>query len=136
MIFGHHQNWGPHMAGKKLIMVIDDDPDILASLKAVLEGEGFIVSTQMSAQEGIDSLTTITPDLILCDMMMERIDAGTRVADEIKLNHPSIPIYLLSSIGNATASNVSIEQLGFDGVFQKPVSPESLVSSIRKHLKL
>ncbi len=124
------------MAGKKLIMVIDDDPDILASLKAVLEGEGFIVSTQMSAQEGINALTTITPDLILCDMMMERIDAGTRVADEIKLNHPSIPIYLLSSIGKATASNVSIEQLGFDGVFQKPVSMDNLLSSIRKHLKM
>ncbi len=124
------------MAHKKLIMLIDDDPDILASLKAILEGEGFIVSTQMSAREGIDALTTITPDLILCDMMMERIDAGTRVADEIKFNHPSIPIYLISSIGNATASNTGIEQLGFDGVFQKPVSPDSLVSAIRKKLKI
>ncbi len=123
------------MAGRKLIMVIDDDPDILSSLMAVLEGEGFIVSTQLSAREGINALATITPDLILCDMMMERIDSGTRVADEIKLNHPSIPIYLLSSIGNATAANVSIEQLGFDGVFQKPVSPEALVASIRKTLE-
>lgn len=122
------------MSGRKLIMVIDDDPDILSSTKAVLEGEGFIVSTQMSAQEGINALTTITPDLIVCDMMMERIDAGTRVADEIKLNHPSIPIYLLSSIGNATAANVSIEQLGFDGVLQKPVSPELLVSTIKNRL--
>ncbi|HPV97614.1 MAG TPA: response regulator [Spirochaetota bacterium] len=123
------------MAGRKLIMVIDDDPDILSSLRAVLEGEGFIVSTQLSAREGINALATITPDLILCDMMMERIDSGTRVADEIKLNHPSIPIYLLSSIGNATAANVSIEQLGFDGAFQKPVSPEALVASIRKTLE-
>lgn len=123
------------MAGRKLIMVIDDDPDILSSLRAVLEGEGFIVSPQLSAREGINALATITPDLILCDMMMERIDSGTRVADEIKLNHPSIPIYLLSSIGNATAANVSIEQLGFDGVFQKPVSPEALVASIRKTLE-
>jgi len=123
------------MAGRKLIMVIDDDPDILSSLRAVLEGEGFIVSTQLSAREGINALATITPDLILCDMMMERIDSGTRVADEIKLNHPSIPIYLLSSIGNATAANVSIEQLVFDGVFQKPVSPEALVASIRKTLE-
>ena len=82
------------MAGKKLIMVIDDDPDILASIMAVLEAEGYIVSTQMSAQEGISAFATITPDLVICDMMMERIDAGTRVADEIKLNHPSIPVYL------------------------------------------
>lgn len=123
------------MAGKKLIMVIDDDPDILASIMAVLEAEGYIVSTQMSAQEGISAFATITPDLVICDMMMERIDAGTRVADEIKLNHPSIPVYLLSSIGNATAANVNIEQLGFDGVFQKPVSPKLLISTIKNRLK-
>ena len=124
------------MTGKKLIMVIDDDPDILASLKAVLEGEGFIVSTQMSAQEGIDSLTTITPDLILCDMMMERIDAGSKVAEEIKKSGTAVPVYLLSSIGAATASNVEIDRLGFDGVFQKPVAPAHLVSTIKKALKI
>ncbi len=124
------------MANKKVILVIDDDPDILDSIKAILTANGFDVVTAMSGKEGIEAVTGSKPDLILCDMMMERIDAGTKVAQEIKKSNPSIPIYLLSSIGNATATNVEIDKLGFDGVFQKPINPDNLVSTIKKALKI
>ncbi len=124
------------MANKKVILVIDDDPDILDSIKAILSANGFDVVTAMSGKEGIDAVASSTPDLILCDMMMERIDAGTKVAQEIKKSNPSIPIYLLSSIGTATATNIEIDKLGFNGVFQKPVNPDNLVSTIKKALNM
>ncbi|MCX8122942.1 MAG: response regulator [Spirochaetes bacterium] len=124
------------MANKKVILVIDDDPDILDSIKAILSANGFDVVTAMSGKEGIDAVTASKPDLILCDMMMERIDAGTKVAQEIKKSNPAIPIYLLSSIGTATATNVEIDKLGFNGVFQKPVNPDNLVSTIKKALNI
>ncbi|MEJ5360680.1 MAG: response regulator [Spirochaetota bacterium] len=124
------------MANKKIILVIDDDPDILDSIKAILSANGFDVVTAMSGKEGIDAVASSKPDLILCDMMMERIDAGTKVAQEIKKSNPSIPIYLLSSIGTATATNVEIDKLGFNGVFQKPVNPDNLVATIKKALNM
>ncbi|MEW6526977.1 MAG: response regulator [Spirochaetota bacterium] len=124
------------MANKKIILVIDDDPDILDSIKAILSANGFDVVTAMSGKEGIDAVASSKPDLILCDMMMERIDAGTKVAQEIKKSNPSIPIYLLSSIGTATATNIEIDKLGFNGVFQKPVNPDNLVSTIKKALNM
>jgi len=124
------------MAEKKLIFVIDDDPDIIDSTSAVLKAEGFDVATAMSGEEGIEKMDTLKPDMILCDMMMERIDAGTKVAQEIRRKNAEVPIYLLSSIGSATATNVEIDKLGFDGVFQKPVSPEVLVKTIKKVLKI
>lgn len=124
------------MANKKLILAIDDDPDILDSIKAILSANGFDVATAMSGKEGIDALSVKKPDLILCDMMMEKIDAGTKVAQELKKSNPSIPIYLLSSIGTATNSNIEIDKLGFDGVFQKPVNPDNLVLTIRKALNM
>jgi CheY-like chemotaxis protein len=124
------------MADKKLIYVIDDDPDILDSISAILTAEGFAVETAMSGEEGIVRLSTIKPALILCDMMMEHIDAGTRVAEEIKKGGNSAPVYLLSSIGSATAANIEIDRLGFDGVFQKPVAPAQLVSTIKKALRM
>ncbi len=123
------------MAGKKLVYIIDDDPDILDSITAILKGEGFDTATAMSGEEGLEKLKSIKPDLILCDMMMERIDAGTKVAQDIRKNNKNIPIYLLSSIGSATASNIEIDKLGFDGVFQKPVNPATLVSTIQKAIK-
>jgi len=42
------------------------------------------------------------------------------------------PIYLLSSIGDATAANIDIQSLGFKGFFQKPVNPGQLISSIKR----
>ncbi len=124
------------MADTKLIFVIDDDPDILDSITAILTAEGFAVETATSGEEGIARLSKIKPSLILCDMMMERIDAGSRVAEEIKKYGTSVPVYLLSSIGAATASNIEIDKLGFDGVFQKPVAPTHLVSTIKKVLNI
>lgn len=124
------------MADTKLILVIDDDPDILDSISAVLTAEGFAVETAASGEDGIARISSLKPDLILCDMMMERIDAGTRVAEEIRKGGNSAPVYLLSSIGSATASNIEIDRLGFDGVFQKPVAPAHLVSAIKKALRI
>jgi len=68
--------------------------------------------------------------------MMERIDAGTKVAQELKKDNPNLPIYLLSSIGTATATNIEIDKLGFNGVFQKPVNPDNLVATIKNVLNI
>lgn len=118
----------------KKILIIDDDPDICDSIKAILTANGFEAVTALSGKEGIDAAASTKPDLILCDMMMERIDAGTKVAQEIKKSNPSLPIYLLSSIGQATATTIEVDKLGFNGVFQKPVNPDHLLSTIRKAL--
>ncbi|MBN2158518.1 MAG: response regulator [Spirochaetes bacterium] len=122
------------MADKKLILLIDDDIDIIDSVKIILEKNGFSVDTAMSGKEGIEAAMKNKPDLILCDMMMESIDAGTKVAHDLSQKNLNVPIYLLSSIGDATASNVEIDSLGFRGVFQKPIQPDQLVKSIRKAL--
>lgn len=123
------------MVNKKRILIIDDDPDILDSINAILSAHGFEVINAMSGKEGVEMVSR-KPDLILCDMMMERIDAGTKVAQEIKKNNPDLPIYLLSSIGTATAANINIDKLGFNGVFQKPVNPDNLVSTVKKALNI
>ena len=96
--------------------------------------EGFSVVTAMDGKEGIDKFKSVKPDLVLCDMMMERVDAGTKVAELIRKEDSKTPDYLLSSIGNATASNVNINSLGFNGVLQKPVDPDLLISQVKKAL--
>ncbi|MBN2079708.1 MAG: response regulator [Spirochaetes bacterium] len=124
------------MSDKKLVLVIDDDPDIVSTVETILTAEGFSVVTAMSGEEGIKAFSTNKPDLVLCDMMMERIDAGNKVANEIRKVDDKVPVYLMSSIGDATASNIDIDQLGFSGVFQKPIYPATLVSALKKTLGL
>ncbi len=124
------------MADKKLILVIDDDADIVDSIKMVLEKNGFAVATALSGHDGIATALNKKPDLILCDMMMEKIDSGNKVAEELMKKGVTAPVFLLSSIGDATAAHIDVESLGFKGYFQKPVHPERLVSSIKSALNL
>jgi len=124
------------MADKKKILVIDDDVDITDSIKAVLSASGFDAYTASNGKDGIAAIDTIKPDLVLCDMMMEQVDAGSRVAHEIRKKDKKLPIYLLSSIGAATAQNVELDKLGFSGVFQKPVSPDQMLKTIKKALHM
>lgn len=122
------------MSDKKKILIIDDDPNITDSVKAILETENFDVITANNGKDGIENVKNADVDLVLCDMMMEKVDEGSRVMEEIKTIKPELPVYLLSAIGDATASNVEIEKLGFKGVFQKPISPEHLITMIKKTL--
>jgi CheY-like chemotaxis protein len=118
------------MEDKKIILIIDDDPDIVRSVKAILESEGYEVATAMSGKEGLEILSREKPDLILCDMMMERLNTGIRVAQDIRRQNNTVPIVLMSSIGETTALNTDIRELGFNGVLQKPVRPETLLSTV------
>ena len=124
------------MSDVKKILVIDDDPDITDSIKAILEASGFEAHSASDGKEGLEAVERVKPDLVLCDMMMEQIDAGSMVAREIRKKDTDLPVYLLSSIGAATAGNIELDRLGFNGVFQKPVSPDHLIATIKKALNM
>ena len=124
------------MCKEKLILIIDDDPDCINTLSALMDSEGFRVISAYNAQEAIELLKTTSPDFILCDMMMEDMDSGVNVSKELRKHSRRVPLYLCSSIGDATGSYTDINELGFDGVFQKPVDAKSLIKTIKEKLKL
>ncbi|HOJ26032.1 MAG TPA: response regulator [Candidatus Saccharicenans sp.] len=123
------------MPDKTKILVIDDDPAICVSVKAILEASGYEVFTALSGKEGLELFHQVHPDIVLCDMMMEDIDAGAKVAGVIKKEQPELPVFLLSTIGDATARTIGLDELGFNGVFQKPVNFDLLLGVIEKHRK-
>lgn len=120
----------------KTILVIDDDRDMIESIKIMLETAGFEVITAEDGHVGFEKAQSSKPDLILCDMMMETVDAGAKVAGRIKESLPAVPIYLLSSIGDTTNYNLDTSELGFSGVLQKPVMPSRLIPLIKKKLDI
>ncbi|MBN2402301.1 MAG: response regulator [Spirochaetes bacterium] len=123
------------MKKKYKILVIDDDPDILDSMKMILEKNGFAAVTAVSGKDGVEIVKKKKPDLVLCDMMMEKIDSGITVAKAIKRISSKIPIFLISNIGTATAYNVDVDKIGFKGVFQKPVDVDLMITKIKDVLK-
>ncbi len=118
------------MACKKRIFIIDDDPDIVHSVKTILESNGYEVVAALNGKDGLQTLWWANPDLVLCDMMMERLNTGLRIVQDIRRWKNDVPIILMSSIGEATAMNVDIHACGFNSVLQKPVHPEMLLSAV------
>ena len=121
--------------GKYVILCIDDDPDFLDTLKPVIESGGYLMVTADGAEEGLRIYQEKRPDLVLVDLMMEEIDAGTHFVKEVRLLGNPPPIIMLSSVGNSLALSTSYSDLGLDGLLQKPIDPESLLSMLKAELR-
>jgi len=121
----------------KRILLVDDDPDFLELHSAVLKNKGYEVTTAGSAKECTERLQTLTPDLVILDVMMEQFDAGFGVCRRIKEKNEKLPIMLLTSIGAQTglefSSNEEVLKLTkADLLLDKPISPQALIDEIEK----
>jgi CheY-like chemotaxis protein len=119
---------------KPLVLCLDDDPDILLFLQTVLEAGGFEFAGASSAEEGLRVYREVKPDLVIVDLMMEEVDAGTGFVKEIQLLDNDAPVYLLSSIGDNLNQTTDYTSLGLAGVFQKPLSKDHLLTVLRSRL--
>jgi DNA-binding response OmpR family regulator len=124
------------MGETKTILIIDDDPDIRSALRIVLEAAGFSVGEASSGAEGLAAAERVEPDAVIVDLMMETVDAGSRLSQELKGRGFSAPIYLLSSAGESVRFNIDARELGLAGIFQKPLDHGVLVRTLKKTLRV
>ncbi len=90
------------MPGAK-VLVIDDDPDFRASLRSLLESEGYEVAEAGSSKEGLRKVAEFRPDLITVDVMMACDTDGYGVPQAIRYRDEyrdfrSIPLIMISAI--------------------------------------
>ncbi len=121
--------------GNFVILCIDDDKDYLYSLRMILEANDYIMEEALSAEEGLRVYKDADPDFVMVDLMMESIEAGKTFVKELRLLDNSAPVYMLSSVGDALAANIDVTELGLQGVFQKPIEPNTLLKTLEAKLK-
>lgn len=121
--------------GKFVVLCIDDDQDLLDSIRIVLESKGYLVQTADSAEAGLKCYKSAQPDLVIVDLMMEEADSGITFVRKIKALGATPPIYLLSSVGDALTRNADFNELGLTDVLQKPIIPDVLLKAIGPKLK-
>lgn len=121
--------------GKHVILCVDDDPDILDALTLVLESNGYIVAPAGSAEDAMKAYAQRRPDLLIVDLMMEEVDAGTALVTKLKAQGNTAPIYMLSSVGDSLSMNIDYSGLGLAGVFQKPIDNNMLLQTLKTRLK-
>ncbi len=127
------------MEGRRKVLVIDDEPDLVEMIRMALERQ-FDVVTAYNGKEGVDKARSDKPDAIVLDIMMPEKD-GFTACRELKEDSKtsSIPVLILTGVGEffgrtkyTKASGMEIEAEDF---ITKPVDPNELVRRVNALLK-
>jgi DNA-binding response OmpR family regulator len=113
------------------ILYVEDDADYRDMVRAILETNGYRMIGAATAEEGVHVYERESPDLVLVDLMMEEIDAGTNLITRLRALGCDVPIYMLSSVGDDFTLTTNVRELGLAGVFQKPIDPETLLAVLK-----
>jgi DNA-binding response OmpR family regulator len=120
--------------GKPVILCVDDDQDVLDALRLVLESNGYVMEEARSGEAGLRKYKQIAPDLVIVDLMMEEVDAGTALVRNLRAEGNTRPVYMLSSVGNDLNIMTDYTELGLSGVFQKPINNQQLLTVLKTKL--
>jgi CheY-like chemotaxis protein len=128
----------------KQILLVDDDPDQRLTLKLPLEAAGYAVAEAASLEEGTKAVKKVKPDLIILDVMMDTMTSGFQLALAIHSPDPksefkefkNTPIIMLTAIHSKTPMHFRPDEdyLPVDEFLEKPVEPDLLLATVRKHL--
>ena len=131
------------MANEK-ILIIDDDDDIVFSMRLPLEASGYKVFRAANGTEGLQKVKEVNPDLILLDVMMDSTTEGFQVSLKLRSNDPaseyaaykSVPILMITAIHTTTPLRFApdADYLPVDAFIEKPIEPEVLLAKVREHV--
>ncbi len=119
----------------KLILVIEDDPAVRGLIVETLRTKGWRVSAAPNGEEGVELALQESPDLILCDIQMPKLD-GYGVLDRIRQNSATsgIPFIFLTGLGEKPKVRQAMES-GADDYIVKPFTVKELTGAIEARLQ-
>jgi two-component system, NtrC family, response regulator AtoC len=95
------------------ILVIEDDPDGLRSVKDAIEDAGHVVMTAATGRGGIDTFLREQPDVVLSDLFLPDID-GLNVLGEIQRLKPTVPVLIMTAYGSVDTAVRALKQGAYD----------------------
>jgi CheY-like chemotaxis protein len=122
------------------ILVVDDDVEIIETLKIILESKGYGVVAAGNGADGLKKARSEKPDLILLDVMMAHDREGFEVAQKLKQEADTrhIPVIIITGITKSKKLPFKFEPdedwLPVCAVLEKPVKPELLLAKIEELL--
>ena len=117
----------------KRIMIIDDEIDIVETVRLRLESSGYETSSSMG-ERGVQDAAAYKPDLILLDVMMPGMD-GFAVIRELKRNSTTSKVPVIIFSGKPKAAMIELfGPEGIAGYVSKPYEPKELLGQIQKIL--
>lgn len=111
-----------------LVLLVDDEPDLLAALEMYLDDEGFSVVTARDGERAIALLEAVQPQVVVTDIMMPVMD-GFEFLRRYKGRPGAAPVIAMSAFESYTEQAVAF---GADAVLAKPFEPDELVRVLRQ----
>jgi len=122
------------------ILIIDDDPDIVLSVRLTLEAAGHTVAEASNGTTGMAAIKADRPELIILDVMMDTNTEGFQMAMKLRNPDPSseyaayrdIPILMLTAVHSTTPLRFEpdIDYLPVELFVDKPIDPDDLMNKV------
>jgi len=128
------------MTDKKLILVVDDDPDLVESVSMKLESKNYSVTKAYDGVEAWEKIKEERPKLIILDVMMPRKN-GYELCDELKKSneYKDIVVVLLTAVADAVSSTNYTHMDGkttlADDFIPKPIDLDKLMEIVEENLE-
>lgn len=118
----------------KRILIVDDEQDIVESLKFVLETYDYTCYCAYNGEDGLKLAREIVPDLIILDVMMPRIN-GYKISRLLKFDskYKNIPILMITARSQEEDKLIG-EETGADEYITKPFDLDDVVKAVQKYL--
>ena len=118
---------------KNKVLVVDDEQSIVTLLQYNLEQAGFEVITAMDGEEGKRLAETASPDIIVLDLMLPKLD-GMEVCKQLRQEKIMTPILMLTAKEDELDKILGLE-LGADDYMVKPFSPREVIARVKAILR-
>ncbi|MGQ9507973.1 MAG: response regulator [Thermodesulfobacteriota bacterium] len=120
---------------KKRILVVDDEIDLVETLRFSLELEGYDVLVSYNGEEALHRARNENPDLILLDVMLPKMD-GYKVCRLLKFDERfrHIPVFMLTAKTQEKDRIIGLET-GADEYITKPFEMNDLMKKVKKYLE-
>lgn len=115
------------------VLIVEDDESIALGLKLNLEAEGYTVDTVMDGEAGLERTLTGSPDLVILDVMLPRLN-GFEVVQSLRERGASVPVIMLSARGTETDKVMGLN-LGAEDYITKPFGLAELLARVKAVLR-
>jgi DNA-binding response OmpR family regulator len=118
---------------KKRILLVDDDREIVESMRIALEAGGYEILVARDGNQGLVMVERDNPDLVILDMMMPK-RSGFLVLEKVRRTRP-VPLRVIMITANEGSRHKAYaEMLGVDDYIRKPFAMDRLLDSVDRLL--
>ena len=109
------------------ILIVDDEADIRDLVAGILEDEGYGTATARNSDEALAAIVSRRPHLVFLDIWLQgsKLD-GLQLLDAFKLEHPELPVVMISGHGNIETAVAAIKHGAYDFI-EKPFKADRLM---------